>query len=426
MLRSEAATRTRRHLLHLVALVILGCGSLDFVLSDAFPTAALLVRVAWATSMVGLGRFSVGASSTGRDRILVAAAVVTVASWLPLSILFGGSSGPYFWWMLALPLYFSVLAPDNLPATVMAGGGALLGNLGVMLAEGAPGNHQAVWLLISASSLGLSIVGVLSYRRLLVAESELERSRIQAEKDLAISEQRRIHAEKLALIGKLAAGIAHEINNPLAYVKANLDHLRRENGDALLVSELETVLEESQIGIQRIEQIVTGMRSFAREDEANLQACSLRDVAEEAVRLSSIRTRRVAAVHLDVPAGLPLVRASRTRLLQVLVNLLVNAADALADRRGPNWIRVEGREVDGGVQIAVADSGGGIPDAALPHLFEPFFTTKPDGKGTGLGLNLAKEFVEGFGGTIAAENVPGAGARFVIRLPTAVSSSRAA
>lgn len=423
MIRSEAATRNRSRVAYLVAFVILGVAPLDFLLADGFPGESLAVRLVWALGMLMLAHFTPRVSAPARDRLLAAIAAFSVLCWLALTVLLGGSGSPYFWWMLALPLIFGALAPDNLMATAAAGLGTLAGNLILLIHEGASASAMVLWLVIAGVSIGLSAFGVLNYRRLLEAETALEASHARAAQELAISEQRRIHAEKLALIGKLAAGIAHEINNPLAYVKANLDLLR--TGGAIAPQELEALLEESREGIARIEQIVADMRSFARADDGSFEPCNLASVVAEATRVASLRTRRVATVHVDVPPDLPPVSGSRIRLVQIFVNLLVNAADALAQRRSPRWIRIDASYHDGRVRVQVSDNGGGIPEDVLAHLFEPFVTNKPGGKGLGLGLNLVREFVVAFGGTIEARNVPDAGACFSIELPVAVQAHAA-
>jgi len=427
MLYSDAASRLRAHVAWIAAAIILAAGALDFVQVGEFPALPLLVRVVWASAMALAAYVIPRVSSIARDRVLIALAALSVVCWLALTLLTAGAEGAYFWWMLALPLMFGALTPDNLPATSLAGAGTLLGNLFVLWSEGAAPTAYFTWLVIALSTFGLSTASVLGYRRLLDAETALERARADAERELAMSEQRRAHAEKLALIGRLAAGIAHEINNPLAYVKANLAHLDRERTGSLLVSDLEALLAESQMGLARIEQIVADLRSFARVDEPTLTPCDIRAIVEEAVRISSVRTREVAVVDVEVQDALPAVTASHNKLVQVFVNLLVNAADAVAEGgRGPRWIRIEAASRNGTVEVRVSDSGPGIPQEILPRLFEPFFTTKADGKGTGLGLSLAREFVEGYGGTIEVENAPNAGASFRIRLPAAPAAIRAA
>jgi C4-dicarboxylate-specific signal transduction histidine kinase len=148
---------------------------------------------------------------------------------------------------------------------------------------------------------------------------------------------------------------------------------------------------------------------------------SLADAIEEARRVASVRLRSLGEVVVEVSPGLPEVRLGHRYLVQVLVNLLVNAADAVEEavpaRRA--HIGVRARRVEGGVRLEVEDNGAGIASEVLPRLFEPFFTTKPAGKGTGLGLALCHDYIARTGGTLTAENRPEGGARFVVTLKEA-------
>ncbi|HZI07101.1 MAG TPA: ATP-binding protein, partial [Archangium sp.] len=152
------------------------------------------------------------------------------------------------------------------------------------------------------------------------------------------------------------------------------------------------------------------------------------DAIQEAKRLASVRLRGLGDLSLEVDPGLPRVRLGQRHLVQVLVNLLLNAADAVEEAVPPRRARIEvrARRVEGGVRVEVEDNGTGIPREALPRLFEPFFTTKPPGKGTGLGLALCHEYVCRAGGTLTAENRPEGGARFVLTLKEGLEAAAAA
>jgi C4-dicarboxylate-specific signal transduction histidine kinase len=257
------------------------------------------------------------------------------------------------------------------------------------------------------------------FRRELAAARE----RAEAAAALARSEQRRATSERLAVVGRLAAGVAHEINNPLGFVRANVAFVRealqapaRRRGpdDA----ELEHALSDVELGVERIRRIVADLRGFAREDRD--EPCGVAPAAalEEALRLSSLRTRGMrVAVHAPQPLGS--VRMCRKRLVQVLVNLLVNAADAVDEAEGDDrrWIEVTVEPRPGLVLFRVEDGGIGLSEEALRHLFEPFFTTKPQGAGTGLGLALAHEYATAVGGRLSARNGQGGGAVFELEVP---------
>jgi C4-dicarboxylate-specific signal transduction histidine kinase len=228
--------------------------------------------------------------------------------------------------------------------------------------------------------------------------------------------------DRLVLVGQLAAGVAHEVNNPLAFVKSNLcfleQELEREDG-ALNRGELGDVLAETQQGVLRIQQIVTDLRRFSRGGDGSEELGLAEDALHEARRLASVRLREVGEVSLECPPGLPPVRLGQRHLVQVLLNLLLNAADAVEEALPARRARivVRARVVEGGVRLEVEDNGPGIRPEVLDKLFEPFFTTKPPGKGTGLGLALCREYVSRAGGTLVAENRAEGGARFVLEVP---------
>ncbi|HZI09527.1 MAG TPA: ATP-binding protein, partial [Myxococcus sp.] len=240
---------------------------------------------------------------------------------------------------------------------------------------------------------------------------------------LAESERRRDRSERLALVGQLAAGVAHEINNPLAFVSANLRHLEdlRSKGEACDPAELTDIYRETLEGLQRINQIVRDLKTFARDDSSDGDISAITEVVAEALRLGRPRLRVGVRVIEELPAELPLVRFGRGRFVQVVLNLLTNAVDAMSSLDFPRGaeIRISAREQDDAVVLQVEDTGPGIPEDVQSRMFEPFFTTKPAGVGTGLGLALCREYVERVGGTITASNLAGGGARFTLTLPVA-------
>jgi nitrogen-specific signal transduction histidine kinase/CheY-like chemotaxis protein len=234
----------------------------------------------------------------------------------------------------------------------------------------------------------------------------------------------RRHAEaaaRLAGIGTLAAGVAHEINNPLAYVLANLAWLREELGkeQALPPAELRKVVEEAHDGAARVRDIVQSLRLFARPDET-VGPVDVGAAARSAITLARNEIRHRAALVSRLP-DVPPVLGNENRLAQVFLNLLTNAAQAIpAGHADRNEIRIEIRPGgDRTVVAEVSDTGGGIPDEARAHLFEPFFTTKAVGAGMGLGLFVCHGIVAGMGGRIEVESRAGAGATFRLVLPAA-------
>ena len=237
-------------------------------------------------------------------------------------------------------------------------------------------------------------------------------------------------AERLAALGTLAAGVAHEINNPLAYVASNLEYISRELTGAATESghryaEIAAALDDSRKGADRIASIVRDLQVFGgRERHASSKPIDLNEVLAFALRLADGRIRLRAQLVRDLNP-VPPVLGSEARLSQVFVNLLVNSTQAIAPgKASENSIRVSSR-FDPGTQrvvVEVSDDGAGIPSDVLPHIFEPFFTTKPVGTGTGLGLFVCQGIVTELGGDIAVESEVGKGTTFRVSLPVAGSA----
>ncbi len=242
------------------------------------------------------------------------------------------------------------------------------------------------------------------------------------------SEQQLLQAHKLEALGILTAGIAHEVNNPLAFVRANLSGLedlatglREATTRALLPPKLAELaadapdlVAESIEGVERIGRLVRRLRRFARADGGAVpyERVDLRDVAEKAVTLAGVGLAPGAIRRVLHPV--PPVLGNEDELVQIAVNLLVNALQA---SDGRPVIEVEVKALRGGASLAVRDRGAGIPAEALPRLFDPFFTTKPPGQGTGLGLSLSFDLARQHGGTLEGGNREGGGAEFELWLP---------
>jgi PAS domain S-box-containing protein len=231
-------------------------------------------------------------------------------------------------------------------------------------------------------------------------------------------------ADRLAAVGTLAAGVAHEINNPLAYVAANLVFLGEQverlasapaaGGD---VAELRQALAEASDGAGRVRDIVQGLRRFGRPGPADRRPVNVRREIEAAVSLARNEVAHRARLLVDL-GDLPPLPAAEHELGQVFVNLLLNAAQAIPEgRAGENEVRVTARSANGEIVAEVSDTGCGIPPENFPRIFDPFFTTKPAGLGTGLGLSITHGIVSGLGGSIEVESASGRGTTFRVRLP---------
>ncbi len=244
-------------------------------------------------------------------------------------------------------------------------------------------------------------------------------------------EQERLHrqlmfADRMASVGTLAAGVAHEINNPLAYVMANLDmileDLHRVEAGSLSahVAEWADMAEEARQGAERIRRIVRGLKTFSRAEEERRTVIELRPVLELSVDMAFNEIRHRARLVKDY-GPTPPVEADDSRLGQVFINLLVNAAQAIPEGDGEtNEIRiVTSTDPSGNAVVEVRDTGPGIPEESLDRIFDPFFTTKPIGVGTGLGLPICHNIVRSMGGQITVANREEGGAVLRVTLPPA-------
>ncbi|WP_434389273.1 sensor histidine kinase [Melittangium boletus] len=334
----------------------------------------------------------------------------------------GGLDSPFVILLPIMPMSIALLFGQNRRATFISSAMGLLGTGVLVLLWHRPLPEASTWLMLM---LGVGVLAdVLCRQALYVHQAEqqmrLERARRETLEALAQSEHRRAQSEKLAIVGRLASGVAHEVSNPLAYVGSNVDFVREELLAAASLDReaLAEVLSETRVGVQHIQQIVADLKGFSRMDTNETAECALSDVVADAMKLASLKLRHVALLRTDVPVDLPHVVAVRQRLVQVVLNLLVNAADVLESRGGhAGEIWVTGRIEGANVVLLVEDNGPGFAPHVLPRLFEAFFTTKGPERGTGLGLNLSRELVEQFGGALTASNRPEGGARLRITLP---------
>jgi two-component system NtrC family sensor kinase len=237
---------------------------------------------------------------------------------------------------------------------------------------------------------------------------------------LEVQIQERTHqlleAGKLATMGNLLAGVAHELNSPLSVILGQVGLFSQTGVDPKARARVKDIGEAAE----RCVRIVRSFLTMARRHPPERGHVSLNDLLREAVELLSFELR-IASIEIvyDLERDLPLVWADGHQLRQVIVNLVTNARQAVQDSAPPRQLRLATRydERRSSVGIEVADSGPGIPAEVRARVFEPFFTTKPDGEGTGLGLALVRGIVEGHGGSIEIESAPGEGARFIISLP---------
>jgi two-component system NtrC family sensor kinase len=228
-------------------------------------------------------------------------------------------------------------------------------------------------------------------------------------------QRRQIDTEKMAAVGQLAGGVAHEINNPLGGILAFSQLMKRDGERSANDKEALDLIEESAL---RCKRIVDSLLKFSRRTPPEeRKALNVSQCMEDTAVLfkAQLKSSPHATLELDLANGLPNVMANAVQLGQVALNLLQNALHALPDGRGK--LRLETGTVEGGCFVAVADSGSGIAPDDLSHIFEPWFTTKRPGEGTGLGLAICQRIATEHGGTLKVESAPGKGSRFTLNLP---------
>ena len=242
--------------------------------------------------------------------------------------------------------------------------------------------------------------------------------RRQSQDALLAAQAELAHAARVATLGELTASIAHEVNQPLAAIvtsgEAGLRWLRR---DIPNIEEVAAAISRIVAEGRRASEIVTRIRAFLKKQPAQQDMLEIGEIIEEAALLVERElSKDDITLTLETKPGLPPVRGDRIQLQQVLVNLMVNAGQAMAEQSGPRIVTVSTGLADGNsLSITVQDTGPGIPQNDLPRLFEPFFTTKHGGMG--MGLAICRTTVESHGGQLSADSTPGSGATFRLTLP---------
>ncbi len=317
--------------------------------------------------------------------------------------------------LLALPLGVMALVPSMPLAALLVGVGTLTGGI-IQIVRFPPGREFAViWVSLSVALTVIAVLGARGFRRVWVGELHAQREKQAALERLAESETRRAAGERLAVAGRLAAAVGHEINNPLAVVQAGVELLRDGGASA---EEFPEVLDELHQAAQQIARKVAAMRALAQGTAAELEAVPapgwIGDAWERAAGALEGLTRELPALE-----GLPPVQGLRPLLVQALEALLLNAAEAAREAPDPRRkVRLTAEVKDGRLEVAVEDGGHGLTPEVQARLFEPFFTTRGPSR-SGLGLAVAREQVLRCGGTLEGSNHPGGGARFTLSLPLA-------
>ncbi|MCK6390089.1 MAG: ATP-binding protein [Azonexus sp.] len=265
----------------------------------------------------------------------------------------------------------------------------------------------------------------------------------QAHEDLKRTQGQLLHAEKMVSLGRLVAGVAHELNNPISFVLGNvlslqrygtrletyltavhaselaktgaLDTLRAELRIDRILSDMPQLIDGMIEGAERTRDIVDALKRFSAVDKMMPEQVNLNEVVERSVRWVVQSAASKFAVDIDLPEKMQCAGSSG-QLQQVVMNLVQNACDATAGQEGAT-LTIRAERTSAAILLRFADNGPGIPEENLGRLFEPFFTTKPVGQGTGLGLSISYGIVERHGGKLQAANRPEGGAEFVLSLP---------
>lgn len=318
--------------------------------------------------------------------------------------------------------------------------------------------EQSDWLIFSVLVILFVIALILIISRALIINRRAKLKIAKQKEELEITlvqlknmQQQLIQSEKMASLGVFIAGIAHEINNPINFISMGIDGIERiiekvialfaelnrltpeSKGDEIQklhdlkqklqfqrsLDALPKILENIKIGITRTIGITNGLRLYARMDTEEKSLCDINQIVETALQLLKSQINSQIAIQLNY-GTLPQIRVFPVKLSQVFVNILSNAIDSivsLGNQSKKASISITTREIDGIIRIEFSDTGKGIPTEVLPKIFDPFYTTKDVGKGTGLGMSIAKSIIEEHNGKISAGNNPDHGATFTIEMP---------
>ncbi len=244
-------------------------------------------------------------------------------------------------------------------------------------------------------------------------------------------EARMLRSERLAAIGQVSAGVAHELMNPVSYLTQNVGTLRREldilrtwiearrgpTGDEdvqAVLTDLPSLLDDVETGARHIRQVALSIRSQARGEDVE-RSCDVREVAAYAAKIARVQLRERARIQVSGESAR--VEVGPVKLSQVLMNLLVNAAQALEEVDRPGLVEVRWGHEGEALKLEIRDNGPGMPPEVQARVFEPLYTTKPVGVGTGLGLSISREIIMEAGGTLALRSTQGEGTVAEITLP---------
>jgi two-component system NtrC family sensor kinase len=371
--------------------------------SASFLAASVLTR-RYGSAVAGLVDFGISLSSS----LFVVYFV----------LLTGGARGPFLAWCLVLPLAISLLVRGQIRDVVVS---ALVCNAAMLYfvrEARLDARTVAAWGSSAVIAAFLAVFGSILSSRVSGTLINLRTFRQRSARQRGEREHARVEHRRLELVSQLAAGVAHEVNNPLAIIKSNLSLLRSELRALSSLPVRDDVLEsihEAMTGTERIRLIVRGLASFSQHGLHVSEQCAVPGLVEDVVELS--RHEIQVPIHTEIAPHLPPIHVVRPEVVRVFRSLIRNAAEAIEDAApGPSPLITLRASADAlGVRIDVEDTGPGLSASTLPRLFEPFFTTKAVGKGSGMALAVSRELLQRSGSSIAASNRPGGGACFTVR-----------
>lgn len=418
---------------NLAAAAILAYVPIDWFIIEMKDLRFFFARAAQAAAMAAYGQYI--AALPAEKRHCAAGWVVPVVT-LPFvgytAAWTGGVQSHNYPWLVVMPLIIAVYVRQATRQAVLTSLVALISavpSLAVLANTTVVVSHLMSFLTVGLVTVALghafrqeeaSRLALLQTRAQAEHQrhlAELERQRLEAAQRLKDTEARAASVEQLATVGRIAAGVAHEMNTPLAVVMANMTFLREELR-GLTAPELTQALAESDAALQQLRDTVRDLKGLARRDEKpETERCALLPLVNDVLRLARLRLPRRIRLDVDVAQGVA-VLAHRRWAMQVLLNLVVNAADALEGREDP-WVRLAALVTKDHVIITVEDNGPGLSDHSLVNLFQAGVSSK--GRGTGLGLTLSRDFATKMGGELHGGNrdLGKTGARFVFTLPLA-------
>ncbi|MCX5794174.1 MAG: ATP-binding protein [Elusimicrobia bacterium] len=357
-----------------------------------------------------------------RRSVLVVASNILL---LTLVLHYSGGAQSYFWVLYLLPVFNACLAfgRRGVLATIAAALAPLLVfYLGTLSRLGWGG---AIELLVKAAIITASAAVVMQVAgREREARARLEEERRRSETERVQAREQLQHMDRLATLGTLIAGVAHELKSPMAGI---LGYAELAHGRELPPAEAKRIFGRIAERARNCEQVIQDMLAFARQKTGARKACDINALIRECVALKEhdwFMDR--LAVDAELSADLPRTELSGAEFQQVIFNLLTNAHQAIrAARRADGRIRLSTRREDGEILVRVEDNGPGIPADIAERIWEPFFTTKPEGEGTGLGLAICRRIVDSLGGSLTLQSGRGEGAAFLIRLPIVAEAEAA-